>query len=64
MVGSDLSKFPLSDAIVQIDVLLGKISHNPQANNCMTSPRGMLSCSSLLYRFNSSCYLYSLQRRT
>ena len=38
VVDSDFSKFSQSAAIVKIDVLLGKIFHNLQTNNYMTSP--------------------------
>ena len=36
-VGSDFRKLPQSAAIVKFDILLGKIFHNLQTNNYMTS---------------------------
>ena len=38
VMGSDFRKFRQFAAIVKIVVLLGKIFHNLQTNNCMTSP--------------------------
>ena len=38
VVGADFSKFLWSTAIVKTDVLLGKIFHNLQTKNYMTTP--------------------------
>ena len=75
VAGSDFSKFLQSAAIVKINVILGIIFYQSSSKQLEDVPcfnhfkypqnlRGIPGCLSLLYRFNSRCYLYNLQRCT
>ena len=72
VVGSDFSKFLQSTTIVKIDVLLGIIFHNCQANKYMTFLLNVLRIceeSQVAFYYCTDvtlvvCYLYNLQRHS